>query len=89
MKQSKVLRSMKSQILDCIICDKSRLNKKTATIHEGKKSFEIYVPRDLRIIFYEEGHMDFTSNLWYVSGFDFKQLSQLFLKKIASSAPLR
>ena len=82
MKQSKILWGMISQILDCIICDKSRLDKKTATIHEDKNTFEIYVPRDLRIIFYNDGHIDFASNLWYVSGFDFCQLSRLFLKKI-------
>ena len=73
---------MISKILDCIICDKSRLDKSTAKIYESKKSLEIYVPRDLRIIFNSDGHIDFMSNLWYVSGFDFKQLSRLFLKKI-------
>ena len=82
MKQAKVLQSTISQILDCIICDKSRLDKSTAKIYENKNSLEIYIPRDLRIIFYTDGHIDFVSNLWYVSGFDFKQLSQLFLDKI-------
>ena len=73
---------MVSQILDCIICDKKKLDKSTAIIYENKNSLEIYVPRDLRIIFCADGHIDFANNLWYVSGFDFKQLSQLLLKKI-------
>lgn len=77
------LKKLVPKILDCIICDKSKIDKKTITLHEDKESFEIYIPRDLRIIFYSTGHINFTSNLWYVSGFDFKRLSELLFQNIS------
>ena len=82
MRQGKTLRRMVDKILDCIICDKSRLDKKTVKIYDNKESFEIYIPRDLRIIFHKDGNIDFASNIWYVAGFDFRQLSRLLFKKI-------
>ena len=85
MKKSKLLRKLVDEILDCAICDRSKLaslDKKTATLHECKESFEIYIPRDFRIIFYDSGHIDFNSNLHYVSGFNWKKLSELLLRKI-------